>query len=189
MSSYTPIPLNNANNRISLFNASKENVPLLGLDAPALNLMTDFTRTPAITVADSTKIDTALDQMIFSGVRLLFIVDADFTLLGLITSYDIQSEKPMLYLQSKDCKIGTCSRDDITVKDIMTPLTAWQILNYQDVMEVSLGNIVETFKSAGRRHLLVQDSSPDGKKLNVRGLFSVTAFERALGITIEIIGR
>jgi len=194
MATYTPLTLIKSDKHCSLLKATSTNTPLLSSETPALESMTDFCRTPSISVPASTRIDSALDRMIFSGVRLLFVVDTSFSLLGYITSYDIQSEKPMLYLQTKDCQIGTCSREDITVQDIMTPLADWRILNYDNLTHATLGNIVETFKVLGQRHILVgqrhilveQTTLSETTTHTVRGLFSASTLERALGINIEI---
>lgn len=158
---------------------------LLDLDDPALDLFTDFHLTPAISVLAATQIDNALTQMICSGVRLLFVVDAGFNILGSITSYDIQGEKPLRYLQSRDCRIGICSREDILVQDIMTPVHKWKVIYYDQLHHATVANIAMTFKELGQRHLIVIDSARGRNVHTVRGLFSLTTLERALGTNIE----
>jgi len=187
MVSYAPLTLCSPNGQSRLLKANSTNTPHLGLDDPALEIMTDFCRTPAISVPTNTLIDTALHHMIYSGVRLLFVVNPIFGLLGSITSYDIESEKPMRYMQSKDCRIATCSRKDLTVEDIMTPVQKWQALNYKDVANATLGNIVQSFRNLGQRHVFVIETTPDRGTSTVRGLFSVSSLERALRTTIEIV--
>jgi len=185
MRAYMPLALGDPDERISLLRTSRPDLPLLGYDAPAIEIMTDFRRTPAISVPTDVQIDGALDQMIFSGVRLLFVVDAAFNILGSITSYDVQGEKPMLYMQSRDCRFGLCSRDEITVQDIMTPVRRWQVLNYDGLADATLGNLLETFKRLGQRHIIVIEWIHGRSVQNVRGLFSASVLERALGFRIE----
>ena len=185
MDTYTPLTLSSPKDNISLLRTPDRNTPLLSLTTPALELMTDFSRTPAISILAATQIDNALNQMIYSNVRLFFVVDRDFNILGSITSYDIQSEKPMLFLQSRDCRIDTCSREDITVQDIMTPVHKLRVLNYNVLPYATLGDIVETFRYLGQRHLIVVETSRDRDAQIVRGLFSATALERVLGIAID----
>ena len=122
--------------------------------------------------------------MIISGIRLLLVTDAGSMLLGSISSYDIQSEKPMLYLQSKDCRIGTCSRSEIRVQDIMTPVSQWKPLRYESLAGATLGDIAHTFESLGQRHLIVVETLPGQNRAIVRGLFSASDLERHLGISI-----
>ena len=167
-----------------LMKADARNV-LLNLDDPALDLLTDFHLTPAISALAATQIDHALTQMICSGVRLLFVVDAGFKILGSITSYDIQSEKPLRYLQSRDCRIGICSRDDILVQDIMTPVHKWRVINYDQLVHATVADVALTFKDMGLRHLIVVDSVRGRIGQVVRGLISLTTLERALGTNIE----
>ena len=126
-----------------LVKADTQNISL-DLDSPALSLLTDFQLTPAISVLASTQIDSALTQMICSGVRLLFVVDAGFKILGSISSYDIQGEKPLRYLQSRDCRIGICSREDILVQDIMTPAHKWAVVNYDQLIHATVANVILT---------------------------------------------
>lgn len=70
----------------------------------AVALMTDFRHTSPICVDVGTRLEDALKRMIYAGVRLLFVKDAKATLLGHVTAADIQGEKPLLYLQSGDCR-------------------------------------------------------------------------------------
>jgi CBS-domain-containing membrane protein len=158
---------------------------LLDPNDQALNLLTDFHLTPAISVLAATQIDDALTQMICSGVRLLFVVDAGFKILGTITSYDIQGEKPLRYLQSRDCRIGICSREDILVQDIMTPVHKWRVINYPQLVRATVADVAQTFKELGQRHLIVVDSARGHNGQIVRGLISLTTLERALGTSIE----
>jgi len=185
MNTYIPLAASYPLYPVALPRISDPEMSLLGYEAPALELMTDFCRTPAISVHAATQIDDALNQMIYSGVRLLFVVDAEFEVLGAVTSYDINSEKPMLHLQSRDCRIGICTRDDVQVQDIMTPVRAWRALNYRDLADATLGSIVQTFTSLGVRHLIVLDRVPAQGVQTVRGLFSASVVERALGILID----
>jgi CBS domain-containing protein len=158
---------------------------LLDLGDPALDLLTDFRLTPAISVLATTQIDNALTQMIGSGVRLLFVVDPGFKILGSISSYDIQSEKPLRYMQSRDCRIGICSREDILVRDIMTPAHKWKVIDYDQLLHATVADVALTFKDLGQKHLIVVDSARGRNAQIVRGLISLTTLERALGTNIE----
>jgi CBS-domain-containing membrane protein len=187
MNNYTPLAASVPLYKVALPRIPDPGIQLLGFEAPALELMTDFRRTPAISIHAATPVDDALNQMIYSGVRLLFVVDADFDVLGSITSYDIQSEKPMLFLQSRDCRIGTCTRDDILVQDIMTPVRSWRALKYRDLADATLGNVAQTFNSLRVRHLIVLDTISAQGIQSVRGLFSASVVERALGIQLDAV--
>ena len=183
--SNTPLRLSKTKANIGFVMKTDSRNFLLDPDDPALDLLTDFYLTPAISVLAATQIDSALTQMICSGVRLLFVVDAGFKILGAITSYDIQGEKPLRYLQSRDCHIGSCSWEDILVRDIMTPIHKWKVINYHQLIHATVADVALTFKELGQRHLIVVDSVRDQNGQTVRGLISLTSLERALGTNIE----
>ncbi len=185
MDNYSPLSLSKPNSDLHLIRIPDQNTRRLSPDTPAIELLTDFNRTPAISVLATTQIDKALNQMIYSSVRLFFVVDRDFNILGSITSYDIQGEKPMLFLQSRDCNLDSCSREDVTVQDIMTPVNHWLVLDYRLLPYASLGDIVETFKGLGQRHLVVVENPGHQGGQIIRGLFSATVLERTLGIQID----
>jgi CBS-domain-containing membrane protein len=153
-------------------------------DDPALSVMTDFRHVAPLTVAGETPIDEALQYMVHAGVRLLFAVDRDARLIGLITSTDIEGEKPIQYMAGEYAG-RAASRRDILVRDIMTPVAAWDTLDYETLRHATVAQFVPTFKAVGRRHLLVVDRPRAGRCI-VRGLISATRLERELGVTLEV---
>ncbi len=156
----------------------------ISLDDNALSVMTDLENASAITVPGITPIDQALEHMIQSGVRSLFVLDNESRVIGLITSYDIQGEKPIRYLQSLDCTHRTCCRDDVHVIDIMEPMDKLKNLDFKKVRNATVGNIVATFKRVERKHLVVVDHNRDQAEPTIRGIFSATQLERQLGMTL-----
>lgn len=187
MNANTPLRLNKPKSNIGFPMKTNTKNSLHRLDDPALFLFTDFYLTPAISVLAVMQIDNALTKMIVSGLRLLFVVDSAFNILGSITSYDIQGERPLRYLQSRDCRIGICSRNDILVQDIMTPVQRWKVIKYGQLANATVANVVQTFKDLGQRHLIVVDSVNRRNGQILRGLISQTSLERALGTSINSI--
>src|SRR5258708_4247470 len=83
---------------------------------PAIHAITDFTREHPVTVDEERQIDDALQDMIHLGVRAMLVV-REQRVVGLITSYDIQGERPLQFLQT-----STYTRhQEIRVGHIMTP--------------------------------------------------------------------
>lgn len=156
--------------------------PRATLTAPAIDLMTDFRRSPIVTVPDALQIDRALEVMVLAGVRFCFVVDAAGRTLGNITSYDIQGEKPFRYCQAA---LGqSLARSDVRVRDIMEPLDAWQIVQFEDAQRATVATVIETFKASGRRHLVVVEGLSTAP--TVRGLFSATRFEAETGMPVDV---
>ncbi len=152
---------------------------------PALSVMTDFATSAMFSINHAVQIDQALEYMKAVGVRLLFVLNDDGQLIGLITSTDIQGERPTRYLLSVDATHMTATRADVLVKHIMSALGDWIVLDYRDVEKAIIAQIVTTFKSAGMRHLVVTETGPAGTA--VRGVISATRVEQALGVALEIV--
>lgn len=152
----------------------------LSADEPAVAALTDFTRECPVAVSPDRHIDDALLDMIRAGVRALLVLD-DGRLLGLITSYDIQGERPIQFLQSPACTQDTCLHRDVRVADIMTVLEQLPTLDLRAVQSARVGDLIETFKATEQTHLVVLASGPDGTQL-VHGLISRTRLERQSGM-------
>jgi predicted transcriptional regulator len=173
---------------INLATPSGDAMRAVALQDRALDVMTDLRQRAPITVDSNVAIDQALRIMMLSGVRLVFVLDADSVLLGLVSSYDIQGEKPLRYLQSIGCTHKTCRREDIRVSDIMEPVHSWEVLSFADVCRATVSDVVSMFKRAGRSHLVVIEPADPPTQHVVRGLLSATQVARRLGVTIEVHG-
>lgn len=150
------------------------------IDSPALAAMTDLRRIPAATIDLEAPLDAANRFMIRRGVRLLLVTDDDRRVLGLITATDVLGEKPVQFALERGIK-----RQEIRVRDIMTPGERLEVLHYADLVQAEVGHIVATLKQAGRQHALVIDLSGDGGVQAVRGIFSASQIARQLGVAIQ----
>jgi len=187
MNNLSELPLHGAPSKISLPQCSIAEVPTMKLTDSALNVMTDLTKTPAFSIGLDEQVDHALLYMKTVGVRLLFVLDNDGGLAGLVTSNDIMGEKPMLYLQSVDCNHMTCTRSDVLVKNVMTPTSHWEVINYSEIQNANIAQIVAAFKATGKRHLVVKGSSENCPESIVRGIFSASRVEHATSLQLEIV--
>ena len=147
----------------------------------ALVVMTDLNKIKAFTIESTASIDFANSKMIACGVRLLFVMNADDVLVGLITASDLFGETPITHMQ----KHGGL-REDILVQDIMTPRAKLKTLQMTDVIKAKVGDIIETMKDFGRQHILVVDKQGDESNERICGLFSTTQISRQLGIEINL---
>jgi CBS-domain-containing membrane protein len=149
------------------------------LDDEAVNVMTDLTRVTAVIILPGDTVDEAHRRMVQRGVRLLLVVDQDRRVVGLITATDILGEKPVLAASQRGLR-----REEVHVRDIMTPQERLQVLSMADVRAAKVGHIVSTLQRAGRQHAMVVDYDAKGRQ-SVRGLFSATQIARQLGVTIQ----
>ena len=151
----------------------------LGPESPAIEAMTDFARVPGVTIGLEVSLNEALARMISRGVRLLMVVDASDVVVGLITARDVHGERPMQIVQARGC-----SRDDLSVKDVMTPIASIDTLYLAEVLNARVIDILNGLKALGRQHILVEDVDPITGEPRVRGIFSATQIGRALGVPV-----
>ncbi len=152
------------------------------LGQPATHVMTDFTVVTAYTIFPLETIEAARAKMIHRGVRMLLVVDDQNHILGLITTSDLTSEKPMQVVQTQGIR-----HSDVMVKDIMTPREKLEVLCMEDLQKARVGDIVATLKTQGRQHALVVERTHDRSQI-LRGMFSVSQISRQLGAHVETTG-
>ena len=176
--SYGPLPASGVYTGIGIHRpADAEPVTL---DSPAYQVMTDFTRVRPLSIAARATMAAAQEAMQAQRVHLLLVLDERGTLAGLVTSTDIEGEKPVRIVQERGIRRG-----EILVSDIMTPLTGLEVLDMDDVVHARVGHVVATLRAVGRQHAMIVDYHNGAMK--VRGLFSVSQVARQLGTTLETI--
>jgi len=148
--------------------------PLLAADAPAVEAITDFTREQPITIDEERDIDAALQDMIRFGVRALLVVRGQ-RVVGLITSYDIQGERPLQYLQNSNYT----RHQDLRVGHIMTPLSEVQSVDWASIENARAGDLLSVIAQTGVTHLLVLERG-EGVPPVVRALVSRARLERQI---------
>jgi CBS domain containing-hemolysin-like protein len=152
--------------------------------SPATDVMTDLSRVAAVTTGAGANIDEAHQVMITHGVRALFVVDEANSVLGIVTANDIVGERPIQIAQDRGVRHA-----DVLVSEVMTPADLLEAMELQDVLQVRVGDIVETLKRSGRQHALVIESGPADSApaiRTVRGIFSLTQIARQLGLPPQI---
>ena len=142
---------------------------------PALSVMTDFRERASVTVAETATMDAALEHMKHNGVRCAFAIDESRrVVVGLITAYDIMSEKPMRHMQSM-----TSPRRDVQVRDIMQGVGEWQVLDIKDIEQATVASVSRLFEATGLTHVPVMETSETGEQ-RLRGLLSGAKVRRLL---------
>lgn len=169
-----PVALNTAT-RIPETQSAKRQ---LSLDSPAIESMTDLMLVAAASIDAKQTIDDANNLMLVRGVRMLFVLEPNRDLAGLVTANDVMGEKPMRIVRA-----NRILHKDVLVEDIMTAAKDLEVLEYGDVKNACVGNIVTTLRNAGRQHALVVARAADGPY--IRGLFSVAQIARDLGIAVQ----
>lgn len=177
---YQPLPFHRLDSGASYFRPRQSLPERVTTDDPALAAMTDLSQVTAYTTELTTPLSKALDLMIKRGVRLLLVNNADRQIIGLITSRDIEGEKPGRLL----AKAGG-AWEDLLVADIMTLQPRMKVLLMEEVANARVGDIIATLRQADRQHALVVDANPETGKPAVRGLFSLSQIGLQLGLDIH----
>jgi CBS domain len=147
----------------------------LKMSDPAVYAVTDFTRDYPMTVDPERQIDDALSDMIRLGVRAL-LVAKDQRMAGLVTSYDIQGERPMQFLQSSNYS----RHQDIRVMHVMTPWDELFALDWESVESARAAELIAVFEQTNLTHLLVIETDRMTHRSVVRALASRSRLLRQL---------
>jgi CBS domain-containing protein len=142
---------------------------------PAIHAVTDFTREHPASIDEDRQIDDALADMVRLGVRALLVV-RDQRVVGVITSYDIQGERPLQFLQSSTYT----HHRDIRVGHIMTPWDKLLAVEWEHLQSARAGDLLHVLEEAGVTHLLVVDAAKKNEAPIVRALVSRARLTRQL---------
>ena len=141
---------------------------------PAITVMTDFRERSSVTTADSATIDAALEHMTHAGVRCAIATNDAQRVVGLVTAYDIMSEKPMRYLRAVPGQ-----RQDVLVRDIMVRIAEWRVADVKDLERSTVAVISRHFEETRLTHIPVMELNPEGRR-QLRGLLSAAKVRRLL---------
>ena len=162
------------------------------LESPALDVMTDLSRTSPATIRPQAPVEGARQFMISRAVRLLLVTDDSELVLGVLTATDVLGEKAVRIANDRGMK-----RSELTVGDIMTPARQVEVVSLADVEAARVGHVFETLRRAGRQHAMVVDfdvlpakSLIDApvRRTMVRGILSLSQLGRQLGIVLQTTG-
>lgn len=182
MVEFFPLPPNNLAQGATYYQPLQTMPAHVELDDPAVRVMTDLKDVMAVTIGPEKTVDAARERMVRHSVRLLLVIDDQETVLGLVTATDILGEKPLQFIQKSGGR-----REDILVRNIMTPQEKLEVLCMKDVAAAKVGNIVATLKKCGRQHALAVDTEGPGQAQRVRGIFSTSQVSRLLGTEIQTV--
>jgi len=181
MSSAAALPAFRLERGTAIAQADVSNDAPVTFDSPALAVMTDLTRVKAATTHPATSLRQAEQIMIYQGVRMLFVVTAMPVIEGLITSTDLDGDRPMQVVHERNLHYA-----DLSVADVMTGFASLDAVDYERVRTASVGNAIATLQRLGRNHLLVVEAATARTPRRVRGVVSRSQIERQLGTAIDV---
>jgi CBS domain-containing protein len=151
--------------------ALKDDANLQATDS-AFCALTDFRQENPFTVDPQRSIEDALDDMVRLGVHALLVTQGEIEcdvvrVLGLITAYDIERERPHRRPGTTDYQVAQETR----VVDVMTSWNELSLINYESLRTLTAHDLYDMFQGTGLTHLLVIDVHGDDFAV-ARGLLS-----------------
>ena len=147
------------------------------LTDPAVSQMTDLRLAPCVKVDHRDGIAPTLHVMHRAGVRMAFVTGIAGELIGLVTSDDLQGERPMLRAMADHVCV-----EELTLDQVMTSRSEWRVVDAWQIEHCRLGNVAATMREHGLRYLLVVER--DAGSTQIRGLFSARRLELVLGVEL-----
>jgi len=145
------------------------------MDSAALDVMTDLSIVKAETIDPTTSVSSAEIAMINRGVRALFVT-ANFPCVdGLVTETDLRGNQPIDQRHHQQVV-----HHELCVKDVMTPLSELDIIDYDELKNAYVDRVVATFDKLKCTHLLVVQRAREEGPARIRGVISVTQLKRQL---------
>lgn len=168
---------------LTLFSANKAksiaHPPLfkaISANDSALEIFTDFTRTPALLVDASLSAEQAEALMQSTHVRMKIVVDKRDGVLGIISLDNLNSQE-MIKRISQGYR-----RSDLKVTDFMQPLSNLKAFSWEQLQDASIQDVIETLQNSGQQHCLVIDD----QQHEIRGIISASDIARKLKLPLDI---
>ncbi|NOU52508.1 CBS domain-containing protein [Pseudoalteromonas sp. JBTF-M23] len=158
------------------FNTSLDSNVTISLDSPASEAMHGFHQVPPQLIDSSTGLNDALLIMEQTHMRISFVVDSHNNMLGIISKARLSSS----YVLKISAKTGI-SRADMTVVDVMIPLSSLSSVNELAVRSARVGDIVKSMEMGGHEHLLVVSQAPE----RICGYFDLIDISRMVGYQLN----
>lgn len=145
------------------------------LEEPARFVLTDLRTTQAITIDKGASLATAHEEMRENMVRLLFVVNSEHAVEGIVTAYDLYGESPVRVATEEMSPL-----EDVVVSKVMASIETLPAFDVAEVDKACIGDIYHTLQSYGSRYGIVADSACR----DLCGLFSAHAIAKQTGLSI-----
>jgi len=146
------------------------------IQSPALNIFTDFKQHTPLVIDADTAADQAAYLMQKSHVRMLLVIDTQEELLGTISKTELDSQHLQI-IQSHGI-----DRQELTVRDLMIPRTQQKVMKYQDLVNATIGDVLDTLQKNGKMHCLVVDQ----EQHQIRGIIAASDIAKRLHMDVEV---
>ncbi len=150
---------------------------ITSLESPAATVMTDFRRTPPLTMNLTESVSDATQAMRKVHVRSVIVTDSGGNFRGILTVIDLESRKVLSQATSLGVK-----REDLSIKDVMVSRDKLRGLPMSALQQGSIGDLLKTLRHEGSMHMLVVDPVTH----EICGIISASEIARRLQVPVEI---
>lgn len=148
----------------------------INLDSPALAVLTDFRYHQPFIIERDERASEVERNMLRAHVRMQLVVDQNNHFVGLVSLDDLNSQEIL-----KKVADGY-TREELAAADFMRPKSALKALDYQELRQATVRDLVQTLKDNVQQHYLVVDR----KDRKIRGVISASDLARKLRLNIDI---
>ncbi|WP_179952205.1 CBS domain-containing protein [Marinicella rhabdoformis] len=156
--------------------ANPEHDTSISTDSSALLIFTDFHVYHPFDLSHIAGAREALNLMQAAHVRMKFVVDDAGMFLGVVSTDDLNEQEI-----NKRQAFGQAA-SDMTVVDFMRPKSKLKAIEYSDLCEATIAEVMELLKSQGLQHCLVVDHALN----QIRGVISSSDIARKLRLPVDI---
>lgn len=146
-------------------------------ESSALEVFTDFKYHNPLVIERDVLLPEAQRLMRKAHVRLKLVVDAAGEFVGTLSLDNLSEERIMRRVASG------IRRDELTVSDMMISRANIMALDYKEVANASIGDIIDVLQNQGEQHCLVVDEDQH----HIRGVISAADIARRLHVDIPIV--
>ena len=150
--------------------------PSWTLASPALEFFTDFNQVEPLVIENSLSALEARLWMKKTHTQLQCVIDDKGQFIGII------SEEDLIDLKFVQKVSEGVNRKDISLMDLMIPKRKLRVLDYCDVAESTIADIICTLQNVGERYCLVMDR----QQHKIRGVFSAQDISKKLHLPVNI---
>lgn len=168
------LPVSSLHHGVSL---RARTLPEITVFSSARDALLDYTVLPPLTLDPGVTAEAAEIAMLYSHTNLQLVTDAHHNLLGIISIRDINGDKML----ATAAAMGV-SRQDLTVRDLMTPVTHLSYLKHETLTKATVGDLVAILEHQKQRFLVVIDHYEQ-----LCGLICADEIARLLGRELNIL--
>ncbi len=167
------------NNELAI--PSKDLPELVTFNDKASTVLINFDKHSPATISPRTPIDVALHQMKCRQEPLLFVVDDNNKVMGIISREELIGEEPIRLMQEK-----RLSRTELTVDLLMSSHKRLLAVDATSTRNALVGHLLRTFKESGAHYIVVVKKERADKQ-RIVGLFSASQLCKQLHCDINYI--